>query len=303
MLKRGQMSISVNESKKLISKAILQHPAIKKPLAEGIVVVHPSSTVYYILEELGIELPLENKGLWICGHVQSAGLCLSRPMVELMMGSYEAQQGKEYPFDLIIKKGVMQPSRPLIEVIGEMGEDDVYVKSVNAIDPEGRLGTLLCVPGGGSIGSIIRNKSIRNYKILAVSGLEKLIPTPLKEAGRLCRGLDRATGVKCAMTVLKPDYFISEVEAFKMLTGCKATPVACGGVHGMEGGYVFVLEGEENELDKAWALLNEIKGSNLPPLPNFKCEECIFKACSLSPKYDPDFSESVHGAPLVEQKF
>jgi hypothetical protein len=302
MIKRGQMILTVSESKRIIAKAILQFPMVKKAMSDGIVVIHPSSTTYFILEELGIELPPENKGLWICGHVCSKGLCLSRPMVELMLGNYQAQEGTQYPFDLIFKKGVLQTPGPLIDVLEQMGEDDVYIKAVNAIDPEGKLGILLCVPGGGSIGSVIRNKPKRKYKILACSGIEKMIPTPIKEAGRLCRGLDRATGVKSSMTVLKPDAFLTEIEAFEMLTGCKATPVACGGVDGMEGGYIFVLEGTDAQLDKAWELWREVRGSKLPKLPDFECKDCPFIVCSHSPKYDPNFAESVHQAPLVEQK-
>jgi hypothetical protein len=301
-MKRGQVVLTVTKSKMLISKAILQHPMIKKAWSDGIVVVHPSSTVYFILEELGLTLPEGNRGLWVCGHVRSLGLCLSKPMIELMMGTYEAQSGGKYPFDLVFKKGVLQPSTPLSDVLAEMGENDVYVKTINAIDPQGKLGILLCVPGGGSVGNVIVNKPIRNYKILAAGGLEKLIPTPIRDAGRLCRGLDRSVGVKTSMTVLKADDFITEVTAIEMLTGCKATAVACGGIDGMEGGYVYVLEGTSQQLDTAWTLFDEIKDCKLPSLPDFACEDCIFKVCNLSPHYDPNYAEGVHGAPLVVQK-
>lgn len=300
---RGQMILTVAESKRLISKAILQHPFVKRAWQEGIVVVHPSSTTYFVLEELGLELPEGNRGLWICGHVRSSGLCLSRPMIELMMGNYQdPQKGTHYPFDLVFKKGELQTPGPLGEILEQMGENDVYVKAVNAIDPDGNLGILLCVPGGGSVGNVIRNKPKRNYKILAASGLEKKIPTPIKEAGRLCRGLDRATGIKSSMTILKADGFISEIEAFAMLTGCRATPVACGGVDGMEGGYVFVLEGTKEQLDRAWEIWQEIRGSQLPPVPDFNCSDCPWVACSHSPHYDPNFSEGIYQAPVVGQE-
>ena len=303
MAKRIQIVLTVPQSKKLLSKAVLKHPMLQKAWKEGIVVVHPSSTVYFILEELGVQLPEGNRGLWVCGHVRKCGLCLSKPMIDLMMGTYEAQSGGKYPFDLIFRKGVLQPSTPLSDVIAEMGEDDVYVKSVNAIDPDGRLGVLLCVPGGGSIGNIIVNKPRRNYKILGVGGLEKVIPTSIKEAARLCRGLDQAQGVKTSMTVLKTDDFMSEVEAFKILTGCKATPVASGGIDGMEGGYVFILEGSDEEIAAACKLLDEVRDAKMPALPDYPCDECSFKVCSLAPAYDPNYAEVVHDAPLVEQRY
>lgn len=294
---KGQMILTVNESRKLIAKAILAHPLVVDAWRNGIVVVHPSATTYYVLEELGLDIPQGNNGLWICGHVRGSGLCLSRPMIELMMGNYkDPHQGTQYPFDYVFKKGVLQPSTPLNDVLNEMGEKDVYVKAVNAIDPEGNLGILLCVAGGGSIGNVIRTRPKRKYKILAATGLEKMIPIPIKEAGQACRGLDQSTGLRVSMTVMKADDFISEIEAFKLLTRCKAIPVACGGIDGMEGGYTFILEGTEEQLKDAWDTWKSIKGSRLPPAPDFECKDCPWPACSFSPKYDPNFSEGIYGS-------
>jgi hypothetical protein len=107
-------------------------------------------------------------------------------------------------------------------------------------------------------------------------------------------------GIKCSMTILKADGFISEIEAFQMLTGCKATPVACGGVDGMEGGYVFVLEGTEDELNKAWSIWREIKGSKLPRVPDYDCADCPWKGCNYSKNYDPDFAEGIYRGPKQE---
>lgn len=303
MLKYGQMILTVAESKKLICKAILQHPYVKKAWEEGIIVVHPSSTTYFILEELGLELPKENNGLWVCGHISNKGLCRAKPMADLMLGSYKDPcKGTYYPFDFVFKNGVLQPQGPLQDVLDQMSENDVYIKSVNAIDPEGNLGILLCVPGGGSIGNVMRNKPKRNFKILAATGIEKNIPVPIIKAAKMCIKLDKATGIKCKMTILKANDFLSEIEAFKILTGCIATPVACGGISGMEGGYVFVLEGTEEQLNKAWELWKEIRNSQLPEAPEYECEECPFPVCSHSPKYDPAYSEGIYKAPTVEQK-
>ena len=231
-------------------------------------------------------------------NVQSNGLCLSKPMIDLIFAGYkDGARGENYPFSLVFRKGVLQEPAVLQEVIEEMGEDDVYVKAVNAVDNDGNMGILLCVSGGGSIGNVIRNKIKRGYKILAVAGLEKKITTPIKEAAKACLGLDRATGIKCNLTTLKSDAFISEIEAFKTLTGCTAVPVSCGGINGMEGGYTFVLEGEEEQLDKAWQIWEEIRGSQLPPIPAYDCSSCPWKACNRSPAYDPAFSKVLYVGP------
>jgi hypothetical protein len=300
-LKYGQMILTVAESKRLLCKAILAHPYVQKAWEDGITVIHPSSTTYFVLKELGLELPKESNGLWVCGHISPKGLCQAKPMADLMLGSYkDPGKGTLYPFDFVFKKGVLQSQGPLQEALDEMNENDVYVKSVNAIDPEGKLGILLCVPGGGSIGNVLRNKTKRKYKILCATGLEKSIPVPIKNAAKLCASLDRATGIKCKMTILRPDDFISEIEAFKALTGCDATPIACGGIDGMEGGYVFVLAGTQQQLDRAWGIWEEIRGSAFPDPPEYECSECPFPVCEHSPSYDINYSEGIYRAPVVK---
>jgi len=49
---RAQVSLTPTESKKLLSKALAQMPLIKAAANEGIVVIHPSSTTLFLIEEL-----------------------------------------------------------------------------------------------------------------------------------------------------------------------------------------------------------------------------------------------------------
>jgi len=65
----------------------------------------------------------------------------------------------------------------------------------------------------------------------------------------------------------------------------------------MEGGHVFVLEGDEAQLDQAWSIWREIRGSKLPPVPKYECAECPWMGCSYSPKFVPDIAEGIYAGP------
>jgi hypothetical protein len=47
---RAQIVITPAESKKLIGKSVLEMDAVRKALKEGIVVIHPSISSYFLVE-------------------------------------------------------------------------------------------------------------------------------------------------------------------------------------------------------------------------------------------------------------
>ena len=49
---RAQVSLIPTESKQLIAKAVARMEVVRKASAEGIIVIHPSSSTYFIVEEL-----------------------------------------------------------------------------------------------------------------------------------------------------------------------------------------------------------------------------------------------------------
>ena len=301
---RIQMVLTVAESKKLISKALLQMDVIRRRLEKGIVVFHPSSTTCFILEEL--KLPIPEHDLWVCGHIQPAGLCLSQPIVDRLTNpayAKSAQTGEGYPFEYVFVDGQFQAVKDSVlgEVVDRMTEEDVYVKTVNAIDPEGNCGVLLAVPGGGSVGHIIRSYSKKRFQLVVASGLEKAIFTPIKEAARLCRQMQKATGMRCTLIPIKYDHFVSEVEAFGILTGATATPISAGGIEGMEGGITFIVEGESENIDRAWKMWESLRGAKLPPVNRYDCASCPMVFCSRSGSYDPEATSSSYLKDLMKQ--
>ena len=70
---RAQVSLTPAESKKLIAKAVVNMDVVKRALAEGIVVMHPSSSTFFIAEELTGKRP--KTPVWVCRGYSSQG-CL-----------------------------------------------------------------------------------------------------------------------------------------------------------------------------------------------------------------------------------
>jgi hypothetical protein len=56
----AQIVLTPAESKKLISKAIAKIDVVKQAATEGMVVLHPSSSTYFIVEEITGAKPKTN---------------------------------------------------------------------------------------------------------------------------------------------------------------------------------------------------------------------------------------------------
>jgi hypothetical protein len=64
-----------------------------------------------------------------------------------------------------------------------MGPKDVYIKGVNAIDPQGKVGVLIGNKvEGGTIGRIMAAQKKIGFTIIYPVGLEKLIPISIEDS-------------------------------------------------------------------------------------------------------------------------
>jgi hypothetical protein len=278
---RLQAVLTPTESKKLIAKAILLRDEMKKALSEDIVVIHPSSTTVFILEELGITRPTS---MWICGLIQPRGLCASGQILdESRRAVFEPTK---YAHSWMLEKGSLVPKFTLSETLERMGPSSVYVKGANAIDPEGNVGILFAAKGAGTIGIVMKEQRKRGFHILIAVGLEKFIPTKIKDCSKAAVMFDisHAHGTPCGVIPLHGTV-INEIQAFKLLCGVEAVPVAAGGIAGAEGCLVFMLLGTSSELSKAEELLSQIKGARLPQIYLLDCEVCPRDWCHNSYLY------------------
>ena len=282
---RAQVVLTSAESKKVIAKSVVKMEAVKKAFREGLLVIHPSSSTYFIPEELTGKKP---EGIWLVGMIAPRGACVEGLTLKVMEEDKfkELSDPANFPFSWVFRKGRLEMGTKLMDVLREMKEGDVYIKGINAVDTHGYVGVLLASLAGGTIGKVLAAQRERKFETLYLGGLEKLLPGSIqevaKETGRA--NTADALGVPCGLLPIKGKA-VSEVEAFKTLFEVEAFPISAGGVGGAEGAVMLVLKGEEDRVRAAMKSMHEeIKGTKLPKVIMAKCGTCHLPGCCFAGK-------------------
>ena len=246
---RALVSLTQAESKRLIAKGIAALPEVRRALEQGIVVIPRGTTNAFVVEEVA-GLKVEPKCHFAGGIIVDGELCAiprgtrMRPIV--------LRRGK--PVDI-------SPT----EAFQEFREGDVYIKGASAVDPEGNAGVLVAAEDGAAIGEALRVLLPRGAPIIVPVGLEKLIPS-VAQAAR-ATGIFRfkySTGLPVGLMPIPNALVVTEVQAFQVLSGVEAVPVAGGGIAGSEGAVVLSLEGKAAQIEQAFSLVKSVKGE--PPV-------------------------------------
>lgn len=281
---RVQILLKPAESKRLIAKAIVETDAVKKALKDGIVMIHPSSTTYHMLEFLTGKKP---ENIWMAGMLSPKGACVEGRMQKAMEDDHykELTDPANFPFSWVFCKGKFETGLKLAHVLQEMGEGDIYIKGVNAIDAHGHVGVLLASLAGGTIGKVIKAEKERKFSVIYAGGLEKFIPGSLQEAAKDSgrpNTLD-AMGIPCAILPIKGQA-ITEIEALKILAKVDVIPIAAGGVGGAEGSTMVVIKGEEENVRRAMQIAKDMKNCEVPMVITPACKTCHLPGCYYSGK-------------------
>jgi hypothetical protein len=285
---RIQFVLTPTESKKLLSKAVVEMGSFQRALKAGTIVIHPSSTTVFILSELGFQLDPE--ALWICGLTVPRGLCASAQILEevYQMGKFDPQK---YTHSWVMRKGKWVKERLILkEMLSELKEGDLYIKSPNSIDPEGKTGVLYSATGAGTVGLVMKAQRKQGFEIVLPTGLEKMINRPVKEVSKESpkHAMNFCTGTPCGLMPIEGTV-ITELEAVSLLSGAQAFLIAAGGVGGAEGGLVMTAKGDKAQITKAAEILGSVKGARLPKLNLLECNECKRTKCHLSPVFDSGY--------------
>ena len=116
---RAQVVLTPAESKMLLSKAIARMDVVKHALSKGTVVIHPSSTTYFLVKEItGSEPQTEH---WVLGAVLSQGLCRAagKKGKHYKLGAHldqvkdMKQLVSDFPFKWVIRNGELKSGIPL----------------------------------------------------------------------------------------------------------------------------------------------------------------------------------------------
>jgi hypothetical protein len=277
----AQVVLTTAESKKLIAKAIARLDVVQQAAKTGIVALHPSSSTYFIVEEITGSKPKTN--YWVCGVVAPRGMCVEMAMA-LGAGLTPEEESAD-PGDLsgawIIEGGQLQGEEKLSSLLYRMTPTDVYVKGVNALDQEGNVGILFGLKG--SMGYIQAARKKRNFTIVYPAGLEKLIPLPVKEAAKAAKltQYDYGMGMPVGLYPCPAGTTVTEVQAIEILSGATAIPIASGGLGGAEGAVTLVVKGKALEVEKALYHIEQSKGARLPNLRLTNCDNCPVPNCKF----------------------
>ena len=275
----AQIVLTPAESKKLIAKAIARLDAVQQAAKNGIVALHPSSSTYFIIEEITGSKPKTN--YWVCGVVTPRGMCVEMAMV-LGSGLTPDEESTD-PGDLqgtwVIERGQLGGQEKLSSLLYRMTPSDVYVKGVNALDPEGNVGILFGLEG--SMGYLQAAKRKRGFTIIYPAGLEKLIPISVKEAAKEAKlaRYESGMGMPVGLYPCPTGVTVTEVRAIEILSGASAIPIASGGLGGAEGASTLVLKGKADEVKKALDFVEQSKGARLPDLRLCNCNACPVPNC------------------------
>ncbi|MFC1989381.1 hypothetical protein ACFLVW_02275 [Chloroflexota bacterium] len=259
-----QVSVTPNEAKHLIAKAISRIPAVCSALENGKILLKGGTTVSAIAEEL-VSLKMR-----ISGRITQQGTKTASEVVEgfhrLLI---EGRQAKAADSDSFLE-----------ETAFKMGKSDVFIMGANALDVNRRAAIMVAAPLGGPAGRLFPGIMARGVTTIIAVGWEKLIPCRIEDAvaaaGR--ETIDLAMGAAVGLVPLSGTV-VTETDAISILAKVKATVIGCGGVTGGEGSTTFAIEGDRSEVKKAWEIVLSVKGAEVSGV-----HESLIECHSKSPR-------------------
>ena len=249
--------LNPSESKRLLAKAVVSLPEVQDAYKNGNLLVSTCSSSAFVLEEL--------TGEKLEPHCYCIGMVAGGMLTTSVKDDREAAR--------FFVKGE-RVTMDVLKYLDTFDVGDAVVKGGNAVDPFGNAGVLASNSQGGTVGALLSFIAVRGLPIIMPIGLEKLIPDVIEaSSGWGQRTLDRSMGEKAWLVPVTCGLVVTEIEALGILAGVEARHIASGGIGGSEGAVVLLLEGTQKHLDKAWKILEGIKGEAPIAVPrhSFSC--------------------------------
>ncbi len=247
MEKTRQFLITVEEGKRLVSRAAAALPAVQEAAREHTLVIVAGTTNGYLAEEMlarfGETGDFTRTGFRRGANVGPGG----RP-----------ETGPFANTDVVIRGGKWLRGRTIFDTASELGQGDVIVKGANAVQADRKAaGVQIGHPQFGTIAPILEAVMGRRARLVIPVGLEKRVLGSITELAALVNA-SQASGPRLQPVV---GDIVTEIEALEMLAGVRAALVAAGGIAGAEGSGTFALTGTEEQLAAAEALLKDIRAA------------------------------------------
>jgi hypothetical protein len=262
---KALVTLTSEESKRLIAKAIAKIPVVQKARNRGIIGFTVCTSAGFAAEEIiGESLDL-NK--YCCGFVHANGMCFEHP--------------DEKTRELVLVKGSQTwldwPSENISQFLEQMGSEDVIIKSGNVLGTDGKAAALMASPDGGEFGKCL--------PYIYATGIELIVPMTLNKSLHVdidvlasMAGVKRLNakwtyGLTVGLMPL-PGRVVTEIEAFKMLADVDAIPLSTGAFGSGEGVVSIFIHGDRSRVENAWELIRRIKGE--PKLMHTypECKNC-----------------------------
>jgi len=283
----AQFTLTPTESKYLIAKAIARLDRVQNALKNGILAIHPCTTGYCLFNE--ITGRRNGSKVWVTGMIVEKGFCIeANTQMKKTDTAAGAGLGKAladpglYPHTMVLYKGEEKVGWTINELIEKMGPGDIYVKGVNAVDANRKVGVLLGSLAEGTIGRILSVRESKGFEILCPVGLEKLIPGTVEEASEFIKGpKEYSTGQRMRLRPMEATV-MTEVDAVKSLADVEAMVFSAGGLEGAAGSVSLAVRGEKDQVEKIIEICESVKGRTLPPIAVPRCVDCGHPNCHLA---------------------
>ncbi len=244
-----QFVLTPAAGKRLIAKTLVNHPAIRKALKNGTIVIVAGTTNGYVAEEM-LNL-LGAKGFSRKHFFR--GIVL--PSSKSVTGTGRLPDVSAFPGDVVIVKGVWEKGKSIEDVVDSLKEGDVILKGANALDLKRKQAAILIGhPKAGTIGLALPAVVGRRVKLIVPVGMEKRVDSDLFA---LSQKLNEAGGSGSRLLPVPGEVF-TELDALNALTGAEVAVVAAGGVCGAEGACLLAVTGSEDQEEYAEQVLASV---------------------------------------------
>jgi len=240
---KAEVVLTVAESKRLIARGVARLEIIQERLQKGMIMISSGTTNAYIVEELlGEEM---DKRSYVTGRVKPRGKQLHWPKLRP---------------DVVLRNGELDPSLDRFTAVEVMEAGDIFIKGANALNyRRGVAGVLVADRRGGTIGGVIGPIIARKIRLLIPVGLEKEVAFDIEKVARRIQepeeGVERVTSLFPIRGLI-----FTEIEALRTLAGVEAVQVAAGGISGAEGGVWLLLQGTEEQVERALEIVESVQG-------------------------------------------
>ena len=238
-----QFCVTTSMGKRLIGKAMAQHPGVTDVFEKGTLVIIAGTTNGYVAEEI----------------LKSMGQAEGFSREGFRRGMTVAHGAKiikaDLTGDVVISDGQWQKGKTVLDVADGLETGDVVLKGANALDPRGQAAVQIGHPKGGTILAVLPAVIGRRVRLIVPVGLEKRVLEDVNVLVQRCNALETEGPRLCPM----PGETFTELDAIKLLTGADACLIAAGGVYGAEGAAWLGVTGTKEQVEAATELIKSVR--------------------------------------------